>query len=349
MKIKNGSVAFIFLLVLSKALGSSPSPAAKWKPLPGPMSRNEILGLFKFAEGNTDAEKVITDSLKLIGSDDPGDLSKWVAFCVLQNDVVADYHFKPVYYIDQIKSHELLNPYLIPKQAADLKAKLINDGSLLLSEKVHKDYIDGYRLSGREKICISTKSLGASLTQISRFQKEYLIVIHELIHFSRSKIELAGRKFLEKYEDRDSYIKDIIMSPGGEFEAYTIMFENQIRLEGGIEGLPEDVRGAFNNQGELTDKDAFYKAILAMGYQEILTLDYVNRLQEERVNAKTLLSRLGDIKRERQGYYLVEANPILDDSMSRLDSAMSELIDLISRFNLRIQQECSNDRRLRCL
>lgn len=303
----------------------NPELSKKWNHKGGPLTKVEILALLKFGEGDPVVQSIIEDSVKAIHGTTASDLVNWVQVCP-KLGLQGEYRPDSQYILDPIHNDELLNPSLTPQHLEDFKESLEKDSSETFSTEVHADYIDAY-YSKREKICLPTTD--------TSIEEVYLSLIHELVHFSRLKPDINFLTFLDRYPDKDSYIKTKLSEPGDEIEAFRLMFHTQIKLDQGTAALPARVKGLFNEQGDLINKDKLREVLNGWGYYKRIGDFYKKKLKDINLDVLDLKLTLISLTLERIG----NRSPVVHDSFIRLNKETDDLEALTTRVKERIDKK----------
>lgn len=310
---------------------SNPLLAKKWLHKGGPLTKTEFLGLLKFGADDPAVQSVIANSLKVIGGTNPEDLSKWVKVCP-NMDKLGEYINTLGWYFEAISIAEILDPTLVAKHIQAVQDSVKKDGGEIVTTDTHKSYVGEFYLESRNKICLPT--------QEKSYEEIFLTLVHELVHFSRTDFILEPKKFLESYSDKAAYIKNTLYEAGDEMEAFTTMYQTQIRLDHGSSALPEDVKGAFNEQGDLINKDKLYEALISWGYDEMKTDEYVERLGKMHVSTLALDLGLEKIMLERMQFQMGnERSNLVQASFADLNKDSDDVEVIIKSIGERLDKK----------
>jgi hypothetical protein len=309
----------------------NPLLTKKWVHKGGALTKTEFLGLLKFGADDPAVQSVIAHSLKVIGGTNPEDLNKWVQVCP-NMDKLGEYINAIGWYFEAIPIVEILDPTRVTKHIQAVQDSVRKDGGEVVTTDIHKSYIGVFYLESRNKICLPTLE--------KSYEEIFLTLVHELVHFSRTDFILEPKKFLEAYPDKVAYIKNTLYEAEDEMEAFTTMFQVQIRLDRGTSGLPEEVKGAFNEQGDLINKDKLYEALISWGYDKMKTDEYFERLRKMNVSTLALDLGLEKVMLERMQFQMGnERSDLVQASFADLNKDSDDVEVLVKSIGERLDKK----------
>lgn len=224
---------------------------ANWLDGQNAITAAHVARLMELANRDSDTAAVLRDALKALSVQNAEQVLPYIRLCdERDHEVLGSATLKATpRYVE--KSLAELVGQVKPDHAAKI-AKMLRPSEQILETKESSDFIE-YLTFTRGSMCMVSKA--DLLTAVEVF-------VHELTHLTRLQPSLELDAFLDRYRDADAFTMAQLMRPGDEFEAHYRGFRAKVRLHGGRKALPSDLRDAFNDDGDLIDRDKLVQYIL---------------------------------------------------------------------------------------